>query len=283
MDINIIIGRIKMDYIERLRESINYIESKISEKPEIAIILGSGLGGLGDKIDNKTIIKYEDIPNFPESTVVGHAGQLVYGELANKKVIAMQGRFHFYEGYDIQDVVLPTRVMLGLGVKNLIVTNAAGGVDTGYVPGNLMLITDHINFTGVNPLIGRNYDELGPRFVDMSQVYDRELLNIARETAKDLKIDLKEGAYMWMTGPNYETATEVRMARALGASAVGMSTVPEVLVAAHQGVPVLGISCITNMAAGILDEALNHEEVIETSNMAREKFETLVTKVIEKL
>jgi len=272
-----------MDYIERLRESINYIESKISEKPEIAIILGSGLGGLGDKIDNKTIIKYEDIPNFPESTVVGHAGQLVYGELANKKVIAMQGRFHFYEGYDIQDVVLPTRVMLGLGVKNLIVTNAAGGVDTGYVPGNLMLITDHINFTGVNPLIGRNYDELGPRFVDMSQVYDRELLNIARETAKDLKIDLKEGAYMWMTGPNYETATEVRMARTLGASAVGMSTVPEVLVAAHQGVPVLGISCITNMAAGILDEALNHEEVIETSNMAREKFETLVTKVIEKL
>lgn len=272
-----------MDYIERLNESIAYIKSRLEARPEIAIILGSGLGGLGDKIEDRIIIKYEDIPNFPESTVVGHAGQLVYGSLGGKKVIAMQGRFHFYEGYEIGEVVLPTRVMLGLGVENLIVTNAAGGVDTSYIPGDLMMITDHINFTGVNPLMGKNYEDLGPRFVDMSQVYDKKVLDLTRKCAGDLDIDLKEGVYMWMTGPNYETATEVKMARILGASAVGMSTVPEVLVAAHQGVSILGISCITNMAAGILDEALNHEEVIETSNKAKEKFESLVTKVIEEL
>ena len=259
-----------MNYLEKLNKSVEYIKEKIDGQPDIAIILGSGLGDLAERIEDKTIIPYEDIPYFPESTVVGHKGRLIYGLLGNKKVIAMQGRFHFYEGYDIQDVVLPTRVMIGLGIKVLLVTNAAGGVDTSFNPGDLMLITDHINFTGANPLIGRNYDELGPRFVDMSTVYDKELQEKTKEAAGQLGIDLKTGHYMWMTGPNYETSLEVRMGRMLGASAVGMSTVPEVLVAAHQGVKVLGISCITNMAAGVLDEVLDHEDVIETSNKAKE-------------
>lgn len=272
-----------MEYINKIKKASEYVESKVGFQPEIGIILGSGLGGMAEKIENKTIVKYEDIPGFPISTVVGHAGQLVFGDLAGRKVVAMQGRFHYYEGYKLEDVVMPVRLMNMLGIKDLIVTNAAGGVDKTYKPGDLMLITDHINFTGKNPLRGKNLDDLGPRFLDMSSAYNKDHMDLTKEVAKDLNIDLKEGVYMWLTGPTYETPAEVRMARVLGADAVGMSTVPEVIIANHEGVRVLGISCITNMAAGILDEALDHEDVVKTSLKVKESFEALVEAVISRL
>lgn len=269
-----------MDYMGKIKESLKYIEKRCNKKPKIGLILGSGLGSLGDKIESPTIIPYDQIPNFPISTVEGHKGQLVIGELGDKTVIAMQGRFHYYEGYPLKDVVFPVRVMMSLGIENLIVTNAAGGVDENFSPGDLMIIKDHINFTGENPLIGDNLDDLGPRFVDMTRAYDKELIDLAKKAGDRLDIPLKEGVYMWFTGPTYETPAEIKLAGILGASAVGMSTVPEVIVASHQGVKVLGISCITNMAAGILNKPLNHEEVIETSMMVKEKFEKLVIEIL---
>lgn len=266
--------------MEKIQESVNYIEERCNKEPKIGLILGSGLGDLGEKIDNPTVIHYNEIPNFPVSTVEGHKGQLVIGELGGKVVVAMQGRFHYYEGYPLMDVVFPVRVMIGLGIKNLIVTNAAGGVDENFSPGDLMIIKDHINFAGQNPLIGKNLDDLGPRFVDMTRAYDKELIDLAKKVGDKLNISLQEGVYMWFTGPTYETPAEVKLARILGASAVGMSTVPEVIVASHQSIRVLGISCITNMAAGILDKPLNHEEVIETSMMVKDKFERLVIEIL---
>ncbi|MCF6465105.1 purine-nucleoside phosphorylase [Clostridium sp. Cult2] len=272
-----------MNYMEKINEGIRFINGKSKINPTIGLVLGSGLGSLGDRIENPTIIEYKDIPNFPLSTVEGHKGQLILGQLGGKNVIAMQGRFHYYEGYPLWDVVFPIRVMIGLGIEKVIVTNAAGGVDEEFSPGDLMIINDHINFTGQNPLIGKNFDDLGPRFVDMTQVYDKELISIAKSVGKDQGIPLKEGIYMWFTGPTYETPAEVKLARILGASAVGMSTVPEVIIAAHQGIKVLGISCITNMAAGILDQPLKHEEVIETSLMVKDKFEKLVMEILLKI
>ncbi len=272
-----------MDYMNKINESKDYILSKINKIPKVALILGSGLGSLADKIENPIKLKYEDIPNFPRSTVEGHAGQLVIGELGGKTVAAMQGRFHFYEGYGMKEVTFPIRVLIRLGIESLIVTNAAGGVNLDFTPGDLMIIKDHINFTGQNPLIGQNLDQLGPRFVDMSKAYDRNLIEIAKKTGERLDINLKEGVYMWFTGPTYETPAEVRLARVLGADAVGMSTVPEVIVANHEGVKVLGISCITNMAAGILDQPLNHEEVVETSMKVRDKFEKLIIEILSSI
>lgn len=269
-----------MNYMDKINTSVNYIKSKYSRDLDIGIVLGSGLGGLGERIENPTIIPYEDIPNFPLSTVKGHKGQLIIGQLADNNVIAMQGRFHYYEGYPLNQVVLPIRIMLGLGIETLIVTNAAGGVDESFEPGDLMIIEDHINFSGDNPLIGENIHCLGPRFVDMTDAYDEELIQLAMKVGKNLDIPLKRGIYMWFTGPTYETPAEVRLAKILGASAVGMSTVPEVIVAKHQGIKVLGISCITNMAAGILDRPLNHEEVIETSLKVKDKFEKLIINII---
>ena len=269
-----------MNYLDKIKMSVDYIKKKYSGDLDIAIVLGSGLGGLGEMIENSIEIPYKDIPGFPLSTVEGHKGQLIIGKLGDKNIIAMQGRFHYYEGYPLNQVVFPIRVILGLGIENLIVTNAAGGVDKNFVPGDLMLIEDHINFTGRNPLIGENLDELGPRFVDMTSAYDKELMKLAIKTAEDLDIELKKGVYMWFTGPTYETPAEIRLARILGASAVGMSTVPEVIVTRHEDVKVLGISCITNMAAGILDKPLNHEEVIETSLMVKNKFEKLIIEII---
>ncbi|WP_353095865.1 purine-nucleoside phosphorylase [Tissierella praeacuta] len=269
-----------MDYIKKIKESVDFIVSKTNKLPKIGLVLGSGLGDLANKIEKPVIIKYEDIPNFPQSTVEGHAGQLVIGELAGKIVVAMQGRFHFYEGYSLKDVTFPIRVMIGLGIDSLIVTNAAGGVNTQFVPGDLMIIQDHINFTGQNPLIGGNLNEFGPRFVDMSRAYNRDYIDLAREAGKKLGLNLKEGVYMWFTGPTYETPSEVRLARTLGADAVGMSTVPEVIIANHQGIKVLGISCITNMASGILDQPLNHEEVVETSKRVKDSFEKLLIETI---
>lgn len=266
-----------------IRKAIGYINKKSNLDVELGIILGSGLGGLGNKIKEAVEIPYEDIPGFPLSTVEGHDGKLIIGKLSSKNVVAMQGRFHYYEGYPLDQVVFPIRVMIGLGIKTLIVTNAAGGVDESFVPGDLMIIEDHINFTGQNPLIGKNLDEYGPRFVDMSKAYDEELIKLATEVGEDLGIKLQKGTYMWFTGPTYETPAEVRLARLLGGSAVGMSTVPEVIVAVHGGIKVLGISCITNMAAGILDEPLNHEDVVKTSLKAQDEFEKLVTGIIARM
>lgn len=271
-----------MDF-SRIGESAKYIKEILKDTPEVGIILGSGLGELADKVENKIIIKYADIPNMPVSTVAGHAGQFVFGMLEGKKVIMMQGRFHFYEGNKMEDVVLPVYVMKAIGVNTLIVTNAAGGVNIGFKPGDLMLINDHINFAANNPLIGKNDDNIGPRFPDMSEAYSKKLINLAKQCGSDLGIGLVEGVYMMMTGPMYETPAEIRMARVLGADAVGMSTVPEVTAANHCGVKVLGISCITNMACGILDKPLNHSEVIETSNMVKDKFAKLVRSIVSKL
>ena len=215
------------------------------------------------------------IVHFSVSTVVGHAGQLVYGTLSGKKVLAMQGRFHYYEGHSMQTVTYPVRVMAALGIHSMIVTNAAGGVNETYTPGNLMLINDHINFTGDNPLIGENDEEIGPRFPDMSHAYTQEYREVAKKVAAEQNIDLKEGVYMGFSGPTYETPAEIRMSRTMGADAVGMSTVSEVIVAVHSGMKVLGISCITNLAAG-MQSSLNHAEVVETTERVKGQFKELV-------
>ncbi|MGX6962070.1 purine-nucleoside phosphorylase [Vagococcus xieshaowenii] len=267
---------------EQLKETAAFIKDKGVGAIDFGMILGSGLGELADEIANPIVIPYEEIPNFPVSTVVGHAGQLVYGTLSGKNVLAMQGRFHFYEGHSMQTVTFPVRVMNALGAHSMIVTNAAGGCNTSFTPGNLMLIQDHINFTGDNPLIGENEEDLGPRFPDMSEAYDKEYGKIVREVATDLKIMLQQGVYMGFSGPTYETPAEVKMARILGADAVGMSTVPEVIVARHMGMRVLGISCITNLAAG-MQANLNHDEVVETTERVKEEFKSLVKLSLEKL
>lgn len=269
--------------MEKLQEKIKQAASFIREKGvgeiEIGLILGSGLGELGDEVENAIQIPYETIPNFPTSTVEGHAGQLVYGTLGGKKVLAMQGRFHYYEGYSLEMVTFPVRVMKALGIHSVIVTNAAGGLNLDFTPGELMLITDQINFTGVNPLIGPNDNEMGVRFTDMSQAYDKEYQGIVRNVAKEMNLDLKEGVYMGFTGPTYETPAEIKMARVIGADAVGMSTVPEVIVARHSGLRVIGVSCITNLAAG-MQASLNHAEVVETTERVKESFKTLVKNIL---
>lgn len=269
--------------MEKLQEKIKQAASFIREKGvgeiEIGLILGSGLGELGDEVENAIQIPYETIPNFPTSTVEGHAGQLVYGTLGGKKVLAMQGRFHYYEGYSLEMVTFPVRVMKALGIHSVIVTNAAGGLNLDFTPGELMLITDQINFTGVNPLIGPNDNEMGVRFTDMSQAYDKEYQEIVRNVAKEMNLDLKEGVYMGFTGPTYETPAEIKMARVIGADAVGMSTVPEVIVARHSGLRVIGVSCITNLAAG-MQASLDHAEVVETTERVKESFKTLVKNIL---
>jgi len=266
---------------EKAQQSAQYILEKGQMKPEIGLILGSGLGVLADEIENPVAIPYAEIPNFPVSTVQGHAGQLVIGTLEGKTVIAMQGRFHYYEGYTMETVTFPVRVMKLLGVEKLIVTNAAGGVNKEFKPGDLMLITDHINFMGDNPLIGANDERFGPRFPDMSKAYDHEFQAIARNVAKKLGIAIQEGVYFGLTGPTYETPAEIRMVRILGGDAVGMSTVTESIVANHCSMRVLGISCITNMAAGILDQPLDHGEVIETTEKVKSTFLRYVKELVK--
>ncbi|QAT40071.1 purine-nucleoside phosphorylase [Clostridium sp. JN-9] len=269
--------------LKKINESSQYVKSKIKNNPEIGIILGSGLGDLADYVINPTYVNYSEIPNMPVSTVKGHVGRFVFGEMQGKNVVMMQGRVHYYEGNSMEDVVLPVHIMKKLGIKTLIVTNAAGGVNTTFVPGDLMIIKDHINFAFNNPLIGRNEEEIGPRFPDMSEAYSKQLIDIAENCALSLNIKVVEGTYIMMTGPCYETPAEVRMARLLGGDAVGMSTVPEVIAANHCGIKVLGISCITNMAAGILNQPLVHTEVIETSNKVKDKFTKLVNKIISEI
>ncbi|WP_163526288.1 purine-nucleoside phosphorylase [Halobacillus ihumii] len=264
-------------------EAAAFIQKKVEVEPTVGLILGSGLGVLADEIENPTMIPYKEIPHFPESTVSGHKGQLVIGQLEGRQVIAMQGRFHYYEGYDMKQVTFPVRVMKELGVETLFVTNAAGGVNESFEAGNLMVITDHINNMGDNPLMGINDEELGPRFPDMSEAYDRALIHHAEQSAERLNLNIQKGVYVGNTGPAYETAAEVRMIRTLGGDAVGMSTVPEIIVANHMGIRVLGISCISNMAAGILDQPLTHDEVIETTAKVREDFLGFVKDLLKTL
>ncbi|EOF56448.1 inosine/guanosine/xanthosine phosphorylase [Enterococcus hirae EnGen0127] len=264
---------------EMLQETTQFILEKGVKEIDFGLILGSGLGELAEEIEEAIVIPYDQIPFFPTSTVVGHAGQLVYGTLSGKKVLAMQGRFHFYEGHSMQTVTYPVRVMAALKAHSVIVTNASGGVNESFVPGDLMLITDHINFTGQNPLIGPNEDEIGPRFPDMSEAYTLTYREVAKEAASQLDLTIKEGVYMGYSGPTYETPAEIRMSRTMGADAVGMSTVPEVIVAAHSGLKVLGISCITNLAAG-MQANLNHEEVVETTQRVKQSFKALIKEVL---
>ena len=269
--------------LQAVHDAADHVRERVSVLPKVGLILGSGLGVLGDEVEEPTALEYATIPGFPVSTVEGHAGKLVFGSLEERSVVAMQGRFHYYEGYSMDQVVFPVRVMKLLGVSHLIVTNAAGGVNLSFQAGDLMLISDHIKFFTDSPLRGPNLGEFGPRFNDMSDSYTRELRELARNTGRALGIHLQEGVYAHMPGPSFETPAEIRMLRTLGADAVGMSTVPEVIAAAHAGLKVLGISAISNMAAGILDQPLNHEEVIETGKMVRDRFVTLVRAVLRAL
>lgn len=269
-----------MSLMTKINETKDFLQFKGIKAPEFGLILGSGLGELAEEIENAIVIDYADIPNWGQSTVVGHAGKLVYGELSGRKVLALQGRFHFYEGNPIEVVTFPVRVMKALGCQGLVVTNAAGGI--GYGPGTLMTITDHINFTGQNPLIGENLDDFGPRFPDMSDAYTAAYRQIANQVANRLGIKLEGGVYIGVTGPTYETPAEIRAFKTMGADAVGMSTVPEVIVAAHSGMKVLGISAITNFAAGFQSE-LNHEEVVEVTQGIKENFKTLIKEILVEL
>lgn len=273
------IGTPRADYMRRVQKAADVVESRLG-RAQIAVVLGSGLGDFGKELQNTKELAYADIPGFPQATVAGHAGKLILGELAGKTVLLMSGRFHAYEGHPLDDVTLPVRVMKRLGVEQLILTNAAGGVNTAFRPGSLMLITDFINLTGKNPLTGPNLDAFGPRFPDMTNAYDPALRDTALRCAKELGVELNQGVYCWMSGPTYETPAEVRMARILGADAVGMSTVPETIAARHCGMQVLGISCITNMAAGVLDQPINHREVMEMGRRVRDSFTALLTRVI---
>jgi purine-nucleoside phosphorylase len=275
-----------MDYVSSkaiIDEAAAFIRSTTVIRPEIGLILGSGLGVLGDELEDAVTIPYEDIPHFPLSTVEGHAGELILGKLQGRNVVLMRGRFHMYEGYEPELTALPVRVMKALGISTLLVTNAAGGVNLNYLPGNLMLISDHINLTGRNPLAGPNDNALGVRFPDMSNAYSRRLRDIAKQSASELGFSIQEGVYVGLLGPNYETPAEIRMLRTLGVDAVGMSTVSEVIVARHSGIEVLGISCISNMAAGILDQPLSHKEVMETTELVKEQFLSLVMMIIPKM
>jgi purine-nucleoside phosphorylase len=268
--------------IYRIRDSVAFISSLIKEVPRMAVILGSGLGALADVLEDPVSVGYERIPGFSRSTVPGHEGKLVFGKFMGIPILVMKGRFHYYEGYDIEKVIFPIRVFHMLGIKNLLITNAAGGVNTGFVPGDLMAVTDHLSFNCPSPLRGPNIDELGSRFPDMSSCYDKELIKIAEGCAKDLGFELKKGIYSFSVGPMFETPAEIRALRTMGADAVGMSTVPEAITANHMGMRTLAISCITNMAAGILKQPLTHEEVISTAKTVEKRFSVLLGEVIRK-
>lgn len=266
---------------QRIVESAAYIRTVTDKIPQVGLVLGSGLGDYADKITDAVIIPYSAIPSFPVSTVEGHAGQFVIGQCGGKTVIAMQGRFHYYEGYSQAEITIPIRVMKLLGVTHLVLTNAAGGINMDFSGGTLMMINDHINFSGDNPLIGENLGQFGPRFPDMSSVYDLQTNLRLAKAAKRQGIDLQQGVYMMFSGPCYETPAEIRMARVLGADAAGMSTVPEAIVANHCGMKVTGISCITNMAAGVSPTPLNHQEVVETANRVKGTFTQVIDLLLE--
>lgn len=267
----------------RAERAAKFILSKTKLRPKIALVLGSGLGAFADEFECAVKIPYARIPYFPRSTAIGHAGQLVLGMVDGVAVAGMQGRVHLYEGYSPKEVVFPVRVFARMGVRSVILTNAAGGVNTGYAQGALVAIRDHINLQGVNPLLGPNDERFGPRFSDLSRAYDPEFRSLAAAQARRLNIPLDEGVYLALSGPNYETPAEIRAFRTLGADLVGMSTVPEVLAARHSGIRVLGISCVTNMAAGILDQPINHLEVLETGERVRGQFTSLLRALIPRI
>ena len=269
-----------MDTTAKIFAAAEFIRSRVSLKPTIGLVLGSGLGDYADTLEDAVRIPYAEIPDFPVPTIAGHAGALVFGKKCGREVVVMQGRIHYYEGLPQQEITLPIRVLAALGVKTLVLTNACGGVNLNYVPGDLMLISDHINFSGANPLIGKNLDAFGPRFPDMSDLYTASLRKAIKEKTQEAGIPLQEGVYAMYSGPNYETPAEIRMFRTLGADAVGMSTVPEALVAGHCGLQVVGVSCITNMAAGVLPVKLNHAEVTETANRVSKKFRQVVDLIL---
>lgn len=272
--------------LEQIDETADAIRARTSYKPRVGLILGSGLNSLADSVQNADIIPYADLPNWPRSTVHGHAGKLVIGELEGQTVFVMQGRVHYYEGYSMSQITLPVRVMLRLGLEMMVVTNAAGGIDPGFVPGDVMLITDNLNLVGMagaNPLMGPNIDELGPRFPDMSQSYDPELMGIARKVAGENSIPLREGVYVGLSGPSFESPADLRFLHAVGANAVGMSTVPEVIVARHGGLRVLGFSGISNKANLDGSTVTTHEEVIEAGKVITPKIETILRGVLRSL
>lgn len=266
-----------------IKAAADYIRSQSDLTPEVGLILGSGLGVLAELVEEGVSIPYNSIPHFPVSTVEGHDGELLLGKVQGRPVVMMKGRFHMYEGYGPEVTAFPVRVMKELGVSSLLVTNAAGGVNTSYEPGDLMVLSDHLNMTGRNPLIGPNDSALGVRFPDMSEAYSRRLRQIFKDTAAQQGLKVQEGVYAGLLGPTYETPAEIVMLRTLGADAVGMSTVSETIVARHAGIEVLGISCITNMAAGILDQPLSHDEVMETADRVRDQFLKLVLAVIPQM
>lgn len=268
---------------EKITKAYESIKDRIPFAPKIALILGSGLGDYADGIDVKEIIDYGDIEGFPISTVLGHKGRFVFGYVNSVPVVIMQGRVHFYEGYSMTDVVLPTRLMKKMGAEILFLTNASGGINYDFKAGDFMLITDHISSFVPNPLLGQNIEELGVRFPDMSEIYKKDLNNIIRESAKDLDIPLKEGVYVQLTGPSYESPAEIRMLRTLGADAVGMSTVCEAIAANHMGMKVCGISCVSNLAAGITDNPLTHKEVQETADRVAPLFKKLITEAVTRM
>lgn len=265
---------------EKLLRCRNAVHAKIKFKPEVALILGSGLGDYADEMQVKESLEYSEIGGFPISTVAGHEGKFLFGYVKGVPVVAMQGRVHFYEGYPMSDVVLPVRLMGLLGAKTLILTNAAGGVNMKFKPGDLMMITDHITTAVPSPLIGPNLDELGTRFPDMSEVYDKDLRELIKRAAGNTEVSIQEGVYMQFTGPNYETPAEIRMCRTWGGDAAGMSTACEAMAARHMGLRVCGISCITNLAAGMSNQPLNHKEVQETADKVSRQFKSLVTESI---
>jgi purine-nucleoside phosphorylase len=268
---------------DRAERAARLIRERAKANVSVAIVLGSGLGGFADELTDASGIPYDQIPGFARATVEGHAGRLVIGKVGATAIAALQGRFHFYEGYSLEEVTFPIRVLKLLGVKTLILTNASGALNAEYAPGTLMLISDHINLMGVNPLIGANDTRFGPRFPDLTNVYSPELQDIVLQEAREMKLEMRRGIYASLTGPSYETPAEIHMVRALGAQAVGMSTVPEAIVARHMGMKVVGISCITNLAAGVTDHPVDHTQVIATGERIRESFSELLRRVIGKV
>jgi purine-nucleoside phosphorylase len=269
--------------LKAIDKAVAHVRSRSRLQPQVGVVLGSGLGNVVKSIDVDTEIPYADIPGAKASTVVGHQGKMILGRAGKVPVVVLSGRMHFYEGYDMREVTLLARVVGRLGIRKLVVTNAAGGVNTSFKPGDLMLISDHINLMGVNPLRGPNIEELGQRFSDMSEAYPESLRKLARDVARENGIMVQEGVYLALSGPTFETPAEIRAFRTLGADAVGMSTVPEVIVMSHMNIPVLGISCITNMAAGILKQKLGHEEVMETTARVEKEFTQLIAGVLTRM
>ncbi|MCK4761778.1 MAG: purine-nucleoside phosphorylase [Candidatus Aminicenantes bacterium] len=269
-----------MKIYDQINEAAAFVKSRTALLPDVGVVLGSGLGEFAETLEKKTVIPYGEIPHFKEVKVKGHAGRLVIGKVRGKAVGVLQGRYHYYEGFDINEVVFPVRLLCGLGIEKLLLTNAAGGIAPNLEPGDLMIIRDHINMMGINPLRGENDDRLGPRFPDMSRVYDENLSDITADNMRSLDIAVKKGVYLALSGPSYETPAEIKMLSALGADVVGMSTVPEAIAARHMGSRVAAISCITNMAAGISKKELDHKEVTETANRVKDSFIELLSAVI---